>query len=322
MAPQAGGPLDLSVIVVVGALRTRAERCLRKLLAQMTSGVEILVMDLAPPGSAPFPDPVPDSVRVLRLPSDTTFAAARAAGVRAAHGRAVAFLEEHAFPLDGFVEAVVAAHREPYAGIGGEVANGNPGVGASDVIGLMSYGLFYSPQQARESTMIAGHNSTYKRDALVALGADLERLLVSDLVLMTRLRRNGHRLRVDPNIRLAHANETSLRSICRGYFMHHRTYGPMRAREEGWPFWRRAVYILATPVVPLYFVAWFRPFLRRHRPDLVGVFDRGLVTVLAAQLAGAGGQAAGLLFGPGRAEAAFTRYELSEPRPLAPEAAA
>ena len=35
MAPQAGGPLDLSVIVVVGALRTRAERYLRKLLAQM-----------------------------------------------------------------------------------------------------------------------------------------------------------------------------------------------------------------------------------------------------------------------------------------------
>lgn len=316
MTPQSDGSLDLSVIIVVGALRTRARRCLDKLVAQSTGSVETLIVDVAPEGTAPFPDPVPDAVRVLRLPAETTFSAARAAGVRAARGRAVAFLEEHAFPLDGFVEAVAAAHREPHAGIGGEISIGNPGVGASDVIGLMTYGLFCPPQQPREAAMIAGHNSSFKRDALLALGADLDRLLVSDLVLMTRLRREGHRLRVDPRIRLAHCSETALRSICRGYFLHHRTYGPLRAREEGWSWWRRLTYVLATPVVPFYYVAWFRPFLRRHRPDLVPVLDRGLLTVLVAQFAGACGQAAGLLFGPGRAEEAFTRYELSEPRPM------
>ncbi len=320
MPPQAGGALDLSVIVVVGALRTRARRCLDALLAQVTDSVEILIADVAPEGSAPFPDPIPDPVRVLRLPPDTTFAAARAAGVRAARGRAVAFLEEHVFPLDGFVDAVSAAHREPHAGIGGEVENGNPGSGASDVICLMSYGLFSAPQRLREATMIAGHNSSYKRDALIALGPDLERLLASDLVLMTRLRQNGYRLLIDPRIRLAHMNEISARSICRGYFLHHRMYGPLRAREERWPWWRRLVYVAATPVVPFYFVAWFRPFVRRHRPDLVRVLDRGLPTVLAAQFAAACGQATGLLFGPGGAEAAFTHYELSEPRPQAVKA--
>jgi GT2 family glycosyltransferase len=321
MAPQAGGALDLSVIVVVGALRTRARRCLDKLLAQATDAVEVIIIDVAPAGSAPFPDPVPAAVRILRLPPETTFAAGRAAGVRAARGRAVAFLEEHAFPLDGFVAAVSAAHEQPYAGIGGEIENGNPGIGSSDVIGLMSYGLFYSPQPRREAGMVAGHNSTYKRDALLALGADLEHLLISDLVLMTRLRRTGHRLLVDPRIRVAHCNEIALRSICRGYFLHHRTYGPLRAREERWPWWRRLVYVVATPVVPIYFIAWFRPFLRRQRPDLVPVLDRGLVTVLVAQLAGACGQAAGLVFGPGRAEADFTQYELTEPRELAVGAA-
>ncbi len=300
--------------MVVGALRTRAERCLAALVRQATDAVEILLVDVAPAGSAPFPDPVPHFVRVLRLSPDTTFAAARAAGVRAARGRIVAFLEEHAFPLDGYVQAVLAAHRQPHAGICGEVENANPGVGCSDIAGLMSYGIFYPPQREREAPLIAGHNSSYKRDPLVALGPELDRLLVCDLVLMRRLRRNGQHLLVDPRIRIAHANETSRSSTCRGYFLHHRTYGPLRAREERWPWWRRLAYILATPAVPFYFVAWFRPFLRRHRPDLVSVFDRDLPTVFLVQLAAACGQAAGLLLGTGSAESDFTRYELTEPR--------
>jgi glycosyltransferase involved in cell wall biosynthesis len=302
------------VIVVVGSLRTRAQRCLDALIPQATASVEILIADVAPSDQAAFPDPVPEAVRILRLPPDTTFAAARTAGVRAARGRVVAFLEEHAYPLEGYVQAILEAHRGPHAGISGEIEIANPGVGHSTIIGLMSYGIFLSPQRRREADLIAGHNASYKRDALLALGADLDRLMICDLVLMTRLRRNGHRLLIDPAIRVAHASENTRASICRGFFLHHRTYGPLRAREGGWPWWRRLVYILAAPIVPLYFVAWFRRFLRGHRPDLLPAFDRSLLTVVLVQLAGACGQAVGLLVGPGRAEAQFTVYELTEPR--------
>ncbi len=311
----AGETIDLTVILVVSWLRHRAQRCLDALLVQQTRAVEILIVDVAPEGSQPFPNPVRDSVRVLRLPPETTFGAARAAAVRVARGRVIAFLEEHTVPLDGFIGAVIAAHRQPHAGICGEIENLNPGIGCSDIVGLMTYGLFCPPQRPHEAAMIAGHNSSYKRDVLVALGADLERLLAAaDLVLMTRLRRNGQSLLVDPRIRLTHANVTSLRDACRGYFLHHRTYGPMRAREERWSWWRRVVYIAATPLMPIYFVVRFRRFLRRHRPDLVRMFDRGLPTALGAQLAGACGQAAGLLVGSGRAEAGFTRHELTDRR--------
>ncbi len=311
----AGETIELTIILVVSWVRSRARRCLDALLAQQTSAVEILVVDVAPEGSLAFPDPVPDSVRVLRLPPDTTFGAARAAAVRAARGRAVAFLEEHVVPLAGFVDAVIAAHRQPHAGICGEIDNLNPGIGCSDVVGLMTYGPFYSPQRPRETAMIAGHNSSYKRDVLIALGADLDHLLAAaDLVLMTRLRRHGHALWVDPRIRISHANVTSTADACRGYFLHHRAYGPLRAREERWPWWRRVVYIVAAPLIPIYFIVRFRRLLRRQRPDLVPMFDRGLPTAFGAQLAGACGQAAGLLVGIGQAEAGFTRHELTDRR--------
>ena len=315
-APRPGPDLDLTTVVVVGSLRDRARRCLGVLVDQATSATEVLVVDLAPADLAPFPDRPTPGVRVLRMPADTTFARARAEGVRAARGRVVAFLEEHAMPLGGWTAAVLAAHQEPYAGIGGEIENANPGVGLSDLAGLMSYGRFYAPLNPREAPMIVGHNSSYKRDRLLALGADLDRLLACDLVMMTRLRALGHRLFLDPRIRVAHANEVALRSVCRGYFLHHRTYGPLRAREARWSRWRRLLYIAATPLIPVYFFVRFRRILRRHRPDLVGTFDRGALRIYIAQLAGACGQAVGLAAGPGRAEAAFTEYELTEPRPL------
>jgi hypothetical protein len=306
--------LDLTTVVVVGSLRDRARRGLRTLVAQAQPATEILIVDVSPADSAPFPDQPIEGVRLLRLPEGTTFARARAEGVRAARGRIVAFLEEHVLPLDGWTAAVIEAHREAHAGIGGEVANANPGIGCSDIAGLMSYGLFYAPQQPREAPLIVGHNSSYKRDVLLSLGDDLDRLLSCDLVLMMRLRKLGHRLFLDPRIRVAHINETAIRSTCRGYFLHHRTYGPLRAREAGWPWWRRLVYVAATPVIPVYFLVWFRRYLGRHRPDLLPLLDRGVLRVYAAQLAGASGQALGLLIGPGRAEAAFTRFELTEPR--------
>ncbi len=315
-APRPVPDLDLTTIVVVGVLRERAERCLRPLLAQATRTTEVLVIDVAPPDAPPFPDRPQAGVRVMRMAADTTFARARAEGVRAARGRIVAFLEEHAVPLEGWTAAVIAAHREPYAGIGGQMDNANPGVGLSDLTGLMSYGRFYAPLRPREAPMIVGHNSSYKREALLALGADLDRLLACDLVLMMRLRALGHRLFLDPRIRVAHANEVALRSVCRGYFLHHRTYGPLRAEEARWSWWRRLVYIAATPLIPLYFFVRFRRLLRRHRPDLVPTMDRGAVRIYIAQLAGACGQAVGLAAGPGRAEADFTEYELTEPRPL------
>jgi GT2 family glycosyltransferase len=304
----------LSVIVVVGALRERVGECLASLLAQdALADLEVLLVDLAPelgpPGYADHP-----AVRRLPLPAATTFAAARAHGVAAARAPVVAFLEEHTRVLAGWAAALIDAHRGPWAGVGPEIHPDNPGVGLADVTYLLSYGLFSPPQRSREVALIPGHNASYKRAVLLGLGDRLVTLLGNDNVLMARLRRDGHRLYLEARARVAHRNETSLGSILRGYAPYHRLYGALRARELDWSPARRLAYVALTPLIPLYYVGHFSAFLARHDRRALAVFARHLHIVLGTQLLSALSQAVGLLFGPGRTAARFTRYELTEPR--------
>ena len=313
MSTPSKNPL-LSVVVVVGTLRERVAVCLGSVLAQDAVGdLEVLLVDLAPelepPGHADHP-----AVRRLPLPAETTFAAARARAVAAARAPVVAFLEEHTRVLPGWAAALIDAHRGPWAAVGPEIHPDNPGVGLADVTYLLSYGLFSPPQRSREVAIIPGHNASYKRAVLLALGDRLVTLLASDNVLMARLRRDGHRLYLEARARVAHRNETSWGSIMRGYTPYHRMYGALRARELGWSPARRIAYVVLAPLIPLYYVAHFSAFLARHDRRALGVFARHLHVVLATQLLSAISQAIGLLFGPGATATTFTRYELTEPR--------
>lgn len=306
-------------MVVVGERRERVAPCLAALLEQRTScDVEVVLVDLAPARPPAWPTDH-HAVRRLVMPASTPWAAARRAGVEAARAPIVAFLEEHVRVRPGWAAAVTAAHRGPWAGVGGSVGNANPGSGRSDVTCLLSYGLFRPPLPAGEATLIPGNNSTYKRDVLRSYGDHLETLLACDNVLMGRLRADGHRLYLDPAVAIDHLNETSLGSAARGYFHYHRCFGPLRASEFGWSWPRRLLYIAATTVIPIYFAAHFARFLVRRHPDAVRVFLGSLGFVYAAELAAATGQAVGLAFGAGDSVARFTRYELTEPRPSAGE---
>ncbi|HVT59833.1 MAG TPA: glycosyltransferase [Thermoanaerobaculia bacterium] len=130
---------ELSAVVVVGPLRERAGECLRSLLDQgLGERLEVVVVDLAGGGALPVPGGEDPAVRVLESPPSTTFPQARARGLRAARGAVVAFVEEHAVAFPGWAEALLAAHRGPYAGVGPAVVNGNPGVGSSDIEGLLA----------------------------------------------------------------------------------------------------------------------------------------------------------------------------------------
>ncbi len=310
-------PPELSAIVVVGELRERAADCLRSLLAQgLGARLEVLMVDVAPPGAPPVPGSDAPEVRVLALAPDTTFPRARACAVRAARGAIVAFLEEHTTARPGFGEALLRAHAGPWAGVGPAVVNGNPGVGRSDIAGLLAYGYFYPPCGRAEADFLPGHNSSFKRDALLALGGDLDRLLGADLVLHARLRRRGGRLLVEPGAVLAHRNEVTWSSRACGIFLWYRGYAALRAAEDRWPAARRALYVAATPVLPLYFLTHFTRYVARHRRAHLGLLLRHVPYTLASMLAGAAGQALGLLLGPGAAEASFTRFELTADRPL------
>jgi len=315
VAPPDGRLPCLSAVVVVGELRERAGGCLRALLAQTRDArMEVVLADVAPEAGA-IPGSDHPAVRLIRMSSGETFAGARAAAVREARGPIVAFLEEHVRVRPGWAAAVLAAHRGPWAGVGGEVRNANPGVGRSDLTALLSYGIFAPPLAPGESDLLPGHNSAYKREVLLGYGERLARLLGCDLVLMRRLRLDGHRLWVEPAAAIEHLNETSLRGACDGVRLFNRCYAPLRAGEFRWSFARRLAYVALTPAIPVYFIAHFSRFLARNNPRQLRLFLRNLGWVYLVELAAALGQAAGLLFGAGDAPRRFSVYETTHPRP-------
>lgn len=307
---------DLTAVVVVGLLRERAGGCLRALLDQgLGERLEVLLVDVEPPGAPPVPESDEPAVRTLQLPPETTFAAARARAVTEARAPVVAFVEEHVRVLPGWAEALLEAFRGPWAGVGGEAGNGNPGVGASDVAGLISYGYWYPPLPRGETDLLPGHNASFRTSVLRAYGSDLEELLLCDQVLHDRLRADGHRLFLEPAARFVHLNESDWRTQARGMHLWYRCYGPLRARLEEWSVWRRALYVAAVPAIPLYFVAGFGRRLWKTRRHLLPLFLGRLPHVLAVHLAAAAGQALGLVLGPGEAPRRFTRFELEAARP-------
>jgi glycosyltransferase involved in cell wall biosynthesis len=305
---------ELSVVVVVGPRRARAASCLRSLLADgLGDRLELIVVDVEPAGAAPLAGADDPRVRVLRLPPATTFATARVAGVGAARGAVVAFLEEHCRVLPGWGEALLRAYASgPWSGVGTRIENANPGRGTSDITGLLAYHYFYPPLASGEVEFLPGHNASFRRDVLLAYADRLERLLRSDIVFHRRLRADRHRLYVAADAAIAHLNEVSAASRGRGIASWYRLFANERAREFRWPRARRWAYALACPALPLYYAWTAWRAVRAHRPQYLPILRLHAGTVAVSGLAAAWGMATGLLLGNGDAELRFSRFEVEE----------
>jgi hypothetical protein len=303
--------VQLSVILVVGERRDRARMALASLLSQeLEEGtLEVLLIDCAPDAPAVGGSDHPNVRRIKAAPS-TSFAAAKALGVTQAQAPVIAFLEEHAFVASGWARALLAAHRGPWAAVGAEVYNSNPSRRLSRVVALMNYHPWLPPAPRAEFCMLPGHNVSFKRDALLAYPERLAGLFRAEIVLHTRLHLDGQRLLLEPEAKFFHLNEVDLRACIRGFFLFHRLYGPVRAEEFGWSAGRRALYVLGTPLIPLYFLLRFSLTLARRRPDLLPGALAAMPFMFVFQIAGALGQAVGLTAGMGNAEAEFSRHEL------------
>lgn len=293
---------------------------LASLLAQdEVEGAEIILVDRAE-GFPDLPRSDHPAVRMVRVPKDTSFAAARVIAVRMARAPYVSFLEEHCRARQGWLKALRRAHEAgPWAAVGSEVHHGNGSFGLSRLIGIMNYYQWLAPTPSGERVLLPGHNSSFRKDVLLSYGDELETLMRADVAFFQKLVADGHRLYLEADAKFDHLNETRLMSIAKGYFFWHRGYGVERATVHRWSLAKRAFYVVATPLIPFYFVLKLALRLRKLRPDLVGEALRGTPQILFAQLASATGQAFGLLFGPGEGEARFSDYELNEHREFDPK---
>lgn len=196
--------------------------------------------------------------------------------------------------------------------MGPALRNANPGNAVSWADLLIAYAPWLHPAPAEDVPFLPGHNSSYRRDVLLACGERLEALLDNETLLHWQLQRRGLRLRLQPRATAAHTNFGRLFPWLPVQFRCGRLFAA--ARSEGWSPLKRLLYGAASPLIPLR--RWWRiqrALARPERRELrVPAGAHGLV--LLGLAADGLGQMAGALLGPGDAARGFTEMEFGRER--------
>ena len=312
---------EMSVVIVTPDHFGTIHRTMGHLRAQTACGrLEIVIV--APSRDALGLDAVEmtgfGAYQVVEAGEVRLLARARAAGVRAAAAPVVAFAEDHAYPEPDWAEALLAAHDAAgtaRAAVGPVVRNANPGTAVSWADLLIGYGPWLEPQEAGPRDFLPGHNSSYKRDLLLAYGPGLEGMLEADTILQWDLRARGHELYLEPRARLNHTNFALWSSwrtvqVCAG-----RVFAAARAQNERWPARRRLLFVGGSPLIPLVRLRRIAGHYRALGPMAGGRLPRGVFPALVAGLAlDAWGQMLGYAFGAGDAEQKLCAFEFHRDR--------
>lgn len=297
---------ELSVILAAPDGYGSVRRTVAHLRAQSAVDRLELVLVLPPGSEAPVAKELAPFRWLERVDSPRgSIGHANAAGVRRATAPVVVFAEDHCFPEPGWAAALIAAHRDDWAAVGPGVRNANPSTAVSWADFFIGYGPWMLPADRSEADFLPGHNSSYKRSELLACGGRLDDLLEAETLLHWELRQRGRRLLLEPAAAVAHTNFSLWRSWMPIQYFAGRLFGGSRAQTM--PAWKRAVYVVGSPLIPLVRLARIgrQAFRAEH-------MTRFLVTVpaLTVGLALDGiGQFIGYLVGIGGARARVANYE-------------
>lgn len=248
---QPDGPALSVVAVTRDTFRT-----LRPILAALSAQTIAAQLEVILVVPAAVPDQVPTdltqgfhAVQVVQVPAVGNRGAAAAHGVRVASAPIVALSENHCFPGPEWAEQSLAAHHGPWVGVGPAIRNANPESLLSRVMHNFGYGQFPAGRPACAMEELPLHNSSFRREVLDRPPEELEHLLANERRLHRRLREVGHGLQFVPTVVKWHINEATWALLLGMWFFGGWGYGTRRARD--WPTWKRAAYLLASPVLVL-----------------------------------------------------------------------
>ncbi len=237
-----------------------------------------------------------------------------AAGVYNATAPVVVFGEDHCYPHKTWAEALIEAHRQPWAAVGPVVLNANPRTMTSRGDMLIGYSEWLEPAIAGVAHQLPGHNSSYKRSVLLEYGKELESLLEAECVLHWDLRAKGHQLYLEPAAKIAHVNFSKLSAVIKAQFLNGRLFASTRIKKISTA--SRMIYVLGAPLIP--FVRLWYIFRNASQPGRSkGQFFKVLPVILLGLLMDGLGQFAGYVFGQGDTNKSFLCFEFHRNQYLA-----
>lgn len=255
------------------------------------------------------------NVQTIAIGPIDGFARPRAVGIRAASAPIIVIGETHSYPHPGWAEALIEAHKQPWAVV-------VPGFGNANSDGLLSwaaflrdYGYWLAGLPAGETYLMPTHNTAYKREVLLELNGGLERALSHGDQLNQHLRAHGHRLYFEPAARIDHLNVSRLVAWLDERFL----FGQLLAtqRVKRWSWQRRLLYLGASPLIPAVIVSRALRGLRQARQQ-THLPPGTIVGLLLGALVSTVGEVVGYTCGAGRAAGQkMTEYELHKTRYVA-----
>ena len=277
----------LAAIVVVPDSYETVRRTMGHLRAQTAAGQMEVVLVAPSDGHVRIDESELECFhawRVVEVERITSIASGFVAGVRAAQAPIVALTEDHSFPDATWAEALIAAHRQPWAAVGPSMRNGNPETIVSWGDFHQAYGEWAAPVPLQTPRHLPGHNSSYKREVLLGFGEDLDTLMEAESVLHRHLSARGNRLLLEPATCTTHLNFASWSSWLPSRYYAGRQFAATWAHPWSWP--RRLLFTVASPLIPWIRLWRIQRHVRRlHRPGfalrvlpvvLVGLLIEGI----------------------------------------------
>ena len=226
-------------------------------------------------------------VRVLRVAGRRSIPELRAEGLRAARGQIVAMTADYCLAGEGWLAAVIQAHRTPDAAIGGAVENLATERAIDWAAYFCEYGRYMLPFAHEPSDDLPGLNVTYKRETLTEF-EDLLRAGTWEPLWHWRLKARGRSMRRDPRLVVYQRKHVTLGGFIRRRYHYARSFAGQRFPTA--ERLRRWMFAAGTPLLPaLVLCRMARQILpkRRHRRELLRALP-SLVLFLAAWAVGEG----------------------------------
>ena len=289
------GP-DVSVVIASVNGAAHLDRCLDA-LSRQRGGVrgEVIVTDCRGRSTRELVERTYPEVRLLSFERRLPIPTLRAIGIAQSRADLIAVTEDHCIPPEDWYERIVAAHRAPYAAIGGAVENASTARLVDWAVFLCEYSRYVNPVPRGVTDDIPGNNVTYKRSALPHI-QDLLDAGRWEHFLHWRLQEVGERLYSDPSVVVYHRKSFGIGEFLEQRFHYGRSFAGMRFQDG--PRWKRALFAIGSPILPplLLWRIGDRLFARRrHRL----IYLKSLPLLGLFMLSWAAGELVGYLTGPG-----------------------
>jgi hypothetical protein len=298
----------LTVGLIAGDLRERAERSLRHILDQTAlDQMEVIVVDLREAGGD-FAGADHPRVRYLHRPQYRYFCQAQAEIVREARAPLVASIEDHSYAEPQWAAAILETMTHSNVTAANYTFTSLRPTYLARAILMAEYGHWMVPHPGGKVRIASSTNIAYRRQVLLDQLADDESIFESEFLIHRKILQSGGEIHVSPRATVAHESWSTLLAACQANGFVKRLIADRRAKIGNWGMGKRLAWTLAMTLAPGLHLARLTAVLRR-RPALWGSLILGLPVVLSIYAYSSWSEAKGYLLGAGGSREEFLNRE-------------